>query len=105
MTTTPTTGPTPTGTPSAPSTATQARTLSILSLIAAIASVPLGHIVLLPIAAIVLGFIAWSREPWGRKLSTWGIVLGFVILFWWVAVAAVAATVWLPFALVGHLGW
>lgn len=104
MTTSPPTGSS-TELPASPAAATPARTLSILSLVAAIASVPLGNIVLLPIAAIVLGFIAWSREPWGRKLSTWGIVLGFVILFWWVAVVALAATVWLPFAFLGHLAW
>jgi hypothetical protein len=87
MTTTPT-----------PVAAAPSRTLSILSLVAAIASVPLGHFVILPIAAIVLGFFARSREPWARTMSTWGIVLGFVILFWWVVVGAIALSVWLPLA-------
>jgi hypothetical protein len=75
------------------------RTLSVLSLVAAVASIPLGHFVLLPIAAIVLGFFARSREPWARTMSTWGIVLGFVILFWWVIVGAIAAAFWVPLAL------
>jgi hypothetical protein len=88
MTTTPT-----------PAVATPSRTLSILSLVAAIASVPLGHFVLLPIAAIVLGFFARSREPWARTMSTWGIVLGFVILFWWVIVGAIALSFWVPLAM------
>jgi hypothetical protein len=86
----------------APAAATPARTLSILSLIAAIASIPLGHIILLPIAAIVLGFIARDREPWGRNLSIWGIVLGFVILFGWILAGAIAAIVWLPFAILHY---
>jgi hypothetical protein len=83
-------------------TAAPARTLSILSLVAAIASIPLGHLVILPVAAIVLGFIARQREPWARSMSTWGIALGFVILFGWVVVGAVAASFWLPFALLHH---
>jgi hypothetical protein len=79
------------------------RTLSILSLVAGIASIPLGHLVILPIAAIVLGFIARQREPWARNLATWGIVIGFAILFWWVLVGTIAASVWLPLALLHHV--
>jgi hypothetical protein len=82
-----------------PAVAAPPRTLSILSLVAAIASVPLGHFVILPIAAIVLGFFARSREPWARTMSTWGIALGFVVLFWWVIVGAIALSFWLPLAL------
>jgi hypothetical protein len=83
----------------APAASAQPRTLSILSLVAAVASIPLGHIVILPIAAIILGFLARGREPWARTLSTWGIVLGFVVLFWWLLVGAVALMVWLPLAM------
>lgn len=83
--------------------AAPARTLSILSLVAAIASIPLGHWVILPVAAIVLGFIARQREPWARNMSTWGIALGFVILFGWVVIGAIAASFWLPFALLHHV--
>ncbi|HEX4442245.1 MAG TPA: hypothetical protein VHZ81_01620 [Galbitalea sp.] len=79
--------------------ATPARTLSILSLVAACAAIPLGHIIILPIVAIVLGFIARQREPGARTLSTWGIVVGFVLLFWWMAVWAFAAAFWLPLAI------
>jgi hypothetical protein len=96
------TTPTDGGSAGAPWAAAQPRTLSILSLVAAIASIPLGHLVILPVAAIVLGFIARQREPWARTMSTWGIVLGFVILFWWVAVGAIAVSFWLPFALLHH---
>jgi hypothetical protein len=94
MTTTPSPEITPTSTTSAPP-----RTLSILSLVAAIASVPLGHLVILPIAAIVLGFYARSREPWARTMSTWGIAVGFVILFWWVAVGLFALAFWVPLSI------
>ncbi len=54
---------------------------------------------ILPIAAIILGFLARGREPWARTMSTWGIVLGFVVLFWWLVVGALALMVWLPLAL------
>lgn len=89
MTTTPES--TPTTTAVAPS-----RALSIISLVAACASIPLGHLVVLPLAAIILGFIARQREPQGRLLSTWGIVVGFVLLFWWLIVGAIAASFWVP---------
>jgi hypothetical protein len=89
--------------PPAPVAATPARTLSILSLVAAVASIPLGHFFILPIAAIVLGFLARGREPLARNLSTWGIVLGFVILFGWVIVGAIAAAFWLPLAVLHHV--
>jgi hypothetical protein len=96
-----TTTPSPDVSP-APAAFAPPRTLSILSLVAAIASVPLGHFFILPIAAIVLGFFARSREPWARTMSTWGIAIGFVILFWWVAVALFAVAFWLPLALLHH---
>jgi hypothetical protein len=78
------------------------RTLSILSLVAAIASVSLGHLVILPLAAIVLGFIARQREPQARTMSTWGIAIGFVVLFWWLVVGAIALSVWLPIAVLSN---
>lgn len=94
MTTTPESTQTPTTTAT---TIAPARTLSILSLVAALVSIPLGHLVILPITAIVLGFIARSREPEGRLLSLWGIIVGFVLLFWWLIVGAVAASFVVPF--------
>ena len=90
---------TPAPTPAAPAVAAPPRTLSILSLVAAIASIPLGHFFILPIAAIVLGFIARSREPWARTMANWGIGLGFAILFGWILVGAIALSLWLPFAM------
>jgi hypothetical protein len=80
--------------PSTPTAFAPPRTLSILSLVAAVAAIPLGHFLILPLAAIVLGFYGRTREPWARTLSTWGIVLGFVVLFWWVLVGIAALTFW-----------
>ncbi|HEY2642793.1 MAG TPA: DUF4190 domain-containing protein [Galbitalea sp.] len=90
------TTPTPVATPA------ESRTLSILSLVAAIAAIPLGHVLLLPIAAIVLGFIARQRELTGHSMSTAGIVIGFVVLFGWVAVGLIALTIVLPLGLLHH---
>lgn len=75
------------------------RTLSILSLVAAIASVPLGHFFILPLAAIILGFYGRSREPWARTLSTWGIAIGFVVMFWWLVVGMLALAFWVPLSI------
>ena len=94
MTTTPSPELAPT-----PATYAPPRTLSILSLVAAIASVPLGHFFILPIAAIVLGFFARDREPWARTMSTWGIGIGFVVLFGWVIAGLIAAAIWLPLSI------
>jgi hypothetical protein len=89
-------------TESTPVAASAPRTLSILSLVAGIAAIPLGHLVVLPLAAIVLGFIARTREPEGRTFSNWGIVLGFVLLFWWVIVGSLAVAVFVPLGLIHH---
>jgi hypothetical protein len=89
--------PTPVATP------TESRTLSILSLVAAIASIPLGHVVLLPIAAVVLGFIARNKELTGRNLSTAGIVIGFVVLFGWVVFGLIALAIVVPLGILHHV--
>src|ERR1700709_1659590 len=90
--------PVPRGTPT-PEVFPWSRTLSILSIVAAIASVPLGHFFILPLAAIILGFYGRSREPWARTLSTWGIVIGFVVMFWWLVVGVLALAFWLPLSI------
>jgi riboflavin transporter FmnP len=94
-----TTTPSPEYASTTATTTAPTRTLSILSLVAAIAAVPLGHFFILPIAAIVLGFLARGREPWARTMSTWGIALGFVILFWWAIVGMFALAFWLPISI------
>jgi len=84
--------------------AVPSRTLSIFSLVAGIAAIPLGHLLVLPVAAIILGFIARTREPAGRTFANWGIGLGFVLLFWWLLVGALAFAVFAPLALI-HYFW
>lgn len=59
------------------------QTLSILSLIAGISSLVFGLTFVVPVAAIILGFLARTREPASRTMANWGIVLGFVSLFGW----------------------
>lgn len=76
------------------------KTLSYVSFWLGIASVVLSPTVLVPVAAIVLGFMARTREPAGRTWATWGIVLGFVMAFGWLValvVGGVAALAALPF--------
>jgi len=64
----------------APATASATNTLSIVSLALAIAGILLGQ-GLLSGAAVVLAFVARSREPQGIATANWGLALGFVGLF------------------------
>jgi len=75
---------------------TDNRLLGILSLVGGLASIVFGQTIVLPIAAIVLGFIARRREPDSRTMATWGIVLGFLALFGWVAILIVSVAVAAP---------
>jgi hypothetical protein len=61
------------------------RRLSRWSLWVGLASLVLGFIWLVPIAGIVLGVLGRAREPLGRRLATWGIVLAAVSLVLWIA--------------------
>ncbi|MET1082272.1 MAG: DUF4190 domain-containing protein [Burkholderiales bacterium] len=79
------------------------QTLSILSLVSGIGSLAFGLTFIVPIAAIVLGFLARTREPAGRTMSTWGIVLGFVSLFGWVVVGLISLIIAAPFLVFGLL--
>jgi F0F1-type ATP synthase membrane subunit c/vacuolar-type H+-ATPase subunit K len=88
---------------SAPASATNG--FSIASLVLGIASIPTGWAIA-GILAIVFGFLARSREPQGRTMSTWGIVLGFVGTFGWLVVAILGFAIAAPFALWGMgFGW
>lgn len=92
--------PAPAGQPApAPATAT-ANGLSITSLVLSILAIPTGMF-LLGLAGIVLGFVGWNREPAGRTLATWGIVIGFVATLGGWALAAIGFAVAAPFALWG----
>jgi F0F1-type ATP synthase membrane subunit c/vacuolar-type H+-ATPase subunit K len=85
--------------------ASAANGFSIASLVLGIASIPTGWAIA-GILAIVFGFLARSREPQGRTMSTWGIVLGFVATFGWILVAILGLVIAAPFALWGMgFGW
>jgi len=58
--------------------ATDSQVLSILSLISALSGILFGLVFPLSIVAIVLGILALSREPHGRTMAIWGIVVGAV---------------------------
>lgn len=77
------------------------RTLGILSLVGGIASIIFGQTVLIPVAAIVLGFLALNREPLSRSFAIWGIVLGIVALFGWIILAIIGFAFAAPFFFVG----
>ena len=73
------------------------RILSTLALIAGVTSIALGQTFFVPLAAIVLGALAYSREPFGRAFAVWGIVLGALAMFGWILVAVLGALFVLPF--------
>ena len=87
----------PTTTPAVSPVTTAERTLSIVALVLAGVSLVFGYTFLVPAAAIVLGFIAHRREPAGRTMATWSIVLGFVAIFGWIIVAALGFAAFAPF--------
>lgn len=93
----------------APAAATPATTgtpgFSIAALVLGIAAIPTGWWIA-SVLAIVFGFLARSREPQARTMSTWGIVLGFVGAFGWLVLAIIGIAFAAPFALWGaHFGW
>lgn len=69
--------------------------LSIASLVLGVSSIFLGVILVAPIAGLVLGILGLRREPQGRTMAIWGIVLNAVTL----AGSAVVAFLILVFAL------
>ena len=81
----------------APVSVTNERLLSTLALIAGIVSIVFGQTVLIPIAAMVLGYLGYQREPAGRAFAVWGIVLGAVALFGWALLAILGALFFIPF--------
>jgi hypothetical protein len=78
-----------------------AKNLSVISLILGLASLLLGQTFLVPIAAIVVGVLGYRREPAGRALAVWGIVLGALMAFGWLVVAVIGLALAGPFFLVG----
>ncbi|WP_353809455.1 hypothetical protein [Agromyces sp. SYSU T00194] len=103
MTTTVPTTPAPTADYGPSATAAAPRGLGIASLVLGIVSILTGGgAVIGPIAGLVLGCLALTREPAGRTLAIWGIVLNAVVIGFG-ALALVGTAVFtvamLPFAL------
>jgi hypothetical protein len=77
--------------------------LSITSLVLGLASIFAGWTFLAPVAGLVTGIMALSREPQSRTMAIWGIAINAVMLagslvFGLVAlVAGLAALPFLPF--------
>ncbi|MCX7521262.1 DUF4190 domain-containing protein [Microbacterium sp. STN6] len=77
------------------------RPLSITSLVLGIVSIVAGWTFFAPIAGIVTGIMALKREPAGRAMAIWGIVLNSVMLLGFAIAIVIAAAVGLallPFA-------
>lgn len=79
-------------------TAVPVRTLSITSFVLGIASIAFGWTLVAPVAGLVVGILALKREPLGRTLAIWGIVLNAVMLAG-VAIGLIAAFVGLGIGL------
>lgn len=61
--------------------------LSISALVLGIVSIFAGWTFVVPAAGLVLGILALKREPTGRTMAIWGIVLNSVLLAGGVLVA------------------
>ena len=91
------TSPAPTGAPiAATATPAAASTLSIVAFVLGLASVLLGFTFLVPLAAIVLGVMGYRREPNGHVFAIWGIVLGGLVAFGWIAATVIGALLAAP---------
>ena len=80
--------------------AAPSNTLGILSIVLGVVSIFAGWTFLAPIAGLVLGIMALSREPHNRTMAIWGIVLNAVLLAGSVLLAllaVVAGIAFLPF--------
>lgn len=89
----------PTTTPT-PQVATDSQVLSILSLVSALSGILFGLVIPLSIVAIVLGILALSREPRGRTMAIWGIVVGALPGALGVLGVIVASAVLIPLGIV-----
>lgn len=80
--------------------ASAGRPLSIVSLILGLSSILLGFTFIVPILAVVFGFVARTKEPTGRGMALGGIISGFVMLAGWIILFVVVA-LFLPLLFVG----
>lgn len=63
-----------------PYAAAPTRTLSVSSFVLGLASIVFSWTLIAPIAGLVLGILALSREPQGKTFAVWGIVLNAIML-------------------------
>jgi hypothetical protein len=89
--------------PATPAPVATTNGFSITALVLGITGIALGQW-LLSVGAIVFGFVARGKEPSGRLMANWGLVLGFVGVFGGVLFAIIGFTVFAPFAIWGALG-
>jgi hypothetical protein len=87
--------------PTAAPAASVDKNLSIIALVLGLASVVFGQTFLVPIAAIVVGVMAYRREPAGHAMAVWAIVLGAVMAFGWVVVGVLGLVFAAPFFFFG----
>ncbi len=80
------------------------RTLGIVSFALGLGSLAFGLIFLVPIAAIVLGVMALSREPSSKGFAITGIVIGAIQLGWLLVTGAIFLVAFPFFGLLGAWG-
>jgi hypothetical protein len=88
----------------APIQAAPSSPLSITSLVLGLVSIFAGWTFFAPVAGLVTGIMALSREPHSRTMAIWGIVInavmlaGSIIVVLVILVAGLAALPFLPLA-------
>jgi hypothetical protein len=91
------------GSGSAAAPLTEGRALGLSSLVLGLVSIFAGWTFFAPIAGLVTGIMALSREPANRTMALWGIVLNSVMIAGWVLIALLVVGLGLalvPFAFV-----
>jgi hypothetical protein len=86
--------------PATPAPVATTNGFSITALVLGIAGIALGQW-LLAVGAIVFGFVARSKEPAGRLMANWGLVLGIVGAFGGILLGIIGLTLFAPFAVWG----
>lgn len=75
---------------------------SITALVLGITGIVLGQW-LLSVGAIVFGFVARAKEPTGRLMANWGLVLGFVGVLGGLILGVMGVVLFAPFAIWGAI--
>ncbi|GAA3894627.1 hypothetical protein GCM10022381_40310 [Leifsonia kafniensis] len=82
---------------------TEGRALGLSSLVLGLVSIFAGWTFFAPVAGLVTGIMALSREPANRTMAIWGIVLNSVMIAGWVLIGLLIVGLGLalaPFAFV-----